>query len=64
MDHLKRMRNWRHNSFQGHTKLAMKNMRGIIEADSTTKAAQDKAREIYKLLEQLQPLLKERVDHD
>lgn len=62
MDNLKRMRIWRHNSFQGQTKMAMKNMRGIIDADSTTTAAQDKAREIYQLLEQLQPLLKERVD--
>lgn len=62
MDNLKRMRIWRHNSFQGQTKMAMKNMRGIIDADSTTTAAQDKAREIYLLLEQLQPLLKERID--
>jgi len=52
---------WRHNSFFGYCAMAESNMRGIINAHTTTKEAKTQADLIILELNKLYALLRTRV---
>lgn len=58
----KRMRIWKHNTFQGHCSMADKNLQTIIESDSVTDEARKLAAEIREKVQALRELIKVRVD--
>jgi len=57
-----RQRRHRHNGYQGHCRMAMMNMRAIIDSDTSTPAAKTLANDIYIKAKVLAELLRHRVD--
>lgn len=57
-----RQRRHKHNSFQGHCRMAMMNMQSIMDADTTTPEAKAQAMKVYSSVKALSELVRKRVD--
>lgn len=53
---------WRHNGFSGHVAMMRQQLRGIIDADSTTIEAKAIATTMFNCTEALAKAIKTRVD--
>lgn len=58
----KRLRAYHHNSLRGRVQLTISTMFSIIQSDSASKEAKQKAEEILPLLGELNSAMKTRVD--
>jgi hypothetical protein len=59
---LKRQKVWRHNGFLGGVSMARKSMLAIMNSTTATRRAKQQANMVLALLNDLYPMLKERVD--